>query len=255
MGGRGRFAWGIHDIYILSKTFGEYLRYLMQHIRPGGIFNMPGQSFESNPMKDSGDYIEDADFHKVLLACRNETEVMFLKILWFSGRRISEILGGRLPRKDPAGNPTYIEIDGLCPKDIDFDHGKIHYWIIKKKTPIRKPKDAGVSLLNDLKNYIVKYQVTLNARIIPRSRHWGNDVLENASYKSGVRTFSGRRLHPHAFRHSWNVRASRISGSPEDLVLQKEIMDHSNINITMSYLKFADGRAKKLVDAMDDNHE
>lgn len=205
----------------------------------------------SNPMKDTGDYIDPADFNKVLAACSNGTERLFLKVLWNTGRRISEIIGGKLFRVDlKTGEKFYYTCPGLRPKDIDYEHGKIHFWIIKKKEPYRSPKDVDAAMLEDLKKYIETCNIGPDVRIFPFSRTWGYLILRKASIGSGVRTFSGRLIHPHAFRHSWNVRASRILGTPEDLVLQRDIMEHSNIQITMSYLKYADGRAKKLVEKM-----
>lgn len=235
---------------------------------------MAQSSFETNPMRDSGDYVEDETYQKILSACPGDLERMYVMLHWKTGRRITEIVGGHVRHKnftqviDEVGrktrmwNGTYSEWDlpGLTPRDIDWEHGKVHFFILKKKTMLKKPKDVDQALLDALKSYIESHQIGPDDRVIPRTRRWANMLLNRITAKDGIRTFSGQPLHTHMFRHSWNVKASRTLDTPEDIVLQKDIMDHSNINITMSYLKYADGRQKKLIDKMsekpigDDEH-
>lgn len=193
--------------------------------------------YDVNPMKDSGDYIDLNQYFELLKSTDNDMEKMLIMLLWKTGRRVSEIVGNR-------------NCPGLMPKDIDFENEKIHFTILKKKLLRKEPKDVDMELLTALRDYIQKYHIGEEQRIIPRTRRWCNYVLRRLSELTGVKTFSGRPMHAHAFRHSWNITASRAGEHPEDIVLQKEIMSHSNINITMSYLKFAQGRQKELINRM-----
>jgi len=211
---------------------------------------MPISRFEINPMKDSGDYIESKQYKMVLNACKNDLQKIFIILLWNTGRRVTEIVGGKLKRKRKDGTIYYLFCEGLKPKDIDWDNEKIHFWILKRKEIRQEPIDVDSKLLNSLNWYIQIYEIDSEKRIVPRTRRWGNNILRKISERTGIKTFSGRSLHPHCFRHSWNVKASRVAKHPEDIVLQKEIMKHSNINITMSYLKFAHGRQKELIKKM-----
>jgi len=231
---------------------------------------MEMKGFESNPMKDTGDYIELDAFKLLLSRCTNDLERVFLIILWKTGRRVSEIVGGLVTRKN------YIKVDGkwkwdgtllhpycegLCPKHIDYPNQQIHFWILKKVSKadpmfiLKEPDPVDKELLVVLEEYIKAEKIEPNDRVIPRTRRWGNTLLKRLSEESGVRTFSGRNLHNHAFRHSWNIKASRTEGPKGDLEYQRKLMHHSSILTTMSYLKFAQGREKELVDKMGNELE
>jgi integrase len=226
-------------------------------------------SFETNPMRDSGDYVEDETYQKILSACQSDLEKMYVMLHWKTGRRITEIVGGHVRHKnftkavDERGNKTRIwdgtftefNLAGLTPRDIDWEHGKIHFFILKKKELLKKPKDVDQALLTELHSYIESHQIGLDDRVIPRTRRWANMLLNRITAKEGITTFDGHKLHTHMFRHSWNIKAARTLNSAEDIVLQKDYMEHSNINITMSYLKYAEGRQKKLIDKMAGENE
>jgi len=202
-------------------------------------------------MKDSGDYIEYSDYLKLLESCKDDMEKLMLTILWKTGRRVSEILGGKLKRNDGI-----IECEGLKPKDIDYENKIIHFWIIKKKEIYKSPKPIDDELLMILKDYITRMSIPNDARVIPRTRQWWDLIVKRMTRDTGVTTFSGRRLHAHCFRHSWNKEAGSIAETPEDIALQKAYMEHSNENITMSYyMKFGSKAQRKLIERMAKKNE
>jgi hypothetical protein len=214
---------------------------------------MTNNSYEVNPMRDTGDYISLETYLKLLSYPMPDEVRMLITILWKSGRRDSEILGGRMVRKNREGNIYYVECDGLRPMDIDWTNKLITFCILKKKVEgiVKKPKPVDDAFLADLKAYISVHKVGERDKIIPRSRQWFDLKLKRLTAESGITTISGRRLHAHCFRHSWNAQAARLAKSPEDIALQKSYMEHSTENITMSYyMNFGQSRIRKLIERM-----
>lgn len=191
-------------------------------------------------MKDAGDYISSKDYHRLIDACKEDEEVMLIILLWKTGRRVSEILG--LPG---------TECEGLMPKDIDWENKEIHFWIIKKKERYKTPKPVDDKLLDILRFYINEKGIPFDERIIPKSRQWFDRHLKQLGEATGIRTFSGGRLHAHCFRHSWNRIAAKTAETPMDIALQKAYMEHSSENITMGYyMKFGTKEQRKLIERM-----
>ena len=191
-------------------------------------------------MKDSGDYIEERDYLRALYAAKTDEEKVLLTILWKTGRRVSEILG--IP-KSP--------VHGLKPLDIDWKNKVIHFWIIKKRENYKSPKPVDDELLAILSSYIEQKGIPPEQRIIPKTRQWFDLVLKRISDKTGIRTFSGKRIRSKTFRHTWNRRAAMNAETPEDIALQKAYMEHSSENVTMSYyMKFGTKAQRKLIEKM-----
>lgn len=206
-------------------------------------------------MKDSGDYIEHSDYLKLLESTIDEMEKVTLILLWKTGRRIEELLGGTLKRSNKLGKSTIL-CPGLRVADIDFDNKVIHFWIIKKKQIRKAPKPVDDELLSILKDYITKSELGPDDRIIPRTRQWFDLALKRMSDKTGVLTFSKRRLHAHCFRHSWNRQAGMSAQTPEDISIQSAYMEHSSQAVTMNYyMKFGAEAQRKLIDRMAKKNE
>lgn len=217
---------------------------------------MANITFGGIPMKDTGDFIESEQYQRLISQCENPMVRMAIVILWNSGRRIEEITGGMLIRKMGT-----IYCPGLKPCDIDRENRLVSFFILKKKTMglVKKPKPVSESFIAELSDYVSTHNIAPDMRIIPRTRQWFDLQLKALSDRTGIRTISGRRLHAHCFRHSWNAQASKLAEKPEDIAIQKEYMEHSSENITMSYyMNFGNTRARKLIDRMagkEDNNE
>lgn len=214
---------------------------------------MTNTSYEVNPMRDTGDYINSETYLKLLEACIEPEVRMLIIILWKTGRRDSEILGGKLKRKDKSGSIYFVDCEGLKPKDIDWHNKLITFCILKKKSQniIKKPKPVDETLLSELNAYISSNGIGLNDKIISKTRQWFDLKLKRLTNETGITTISGRRLHAHCFRHSWNAQAAKLARSPEDIALQKNYMEHSTENITMSYyMNFGESRMRKLIEKM-----
>jgi integrase len=203
-----------------------------------------------NPMRDVKGYLSHKEVDKILEAAskQNTRNYVLILTLLYTGRRTSEIVQG--------------EGFGLRPKDIDFDSFNITYRILKKKPRTRKQMDVGVPkpepyettlnsnpmLLEVLKKYIETNGIKPDEFLFPMSRQRVFQIVRRIGDLSGVVSCGSKALHPHHFRHTYAVWLSRDQVSkPEDIVMLKEMLQHSDIRMTMSYLRYGNSRMREMV--------
>lgn len=193
----------------------------------------------STPMKHATTYI-DAD---KCVALENGAKTLrnrlIIQLLWRCGMRCSEVIN--LKRKD-----IIIEGDNLEIKLLTMSRPEDSVLIVwskgKPKNRVRQRVHINVSILDDLKRYIAKFQP--DQFIFPSwsksghiSRVWVQKIVEKAGDRSGV-VFDkgGRKVHPHTLRHSLaiflvkrGVKLSKI----------QQILRHKSIASTSYYLTFS----------------
>ena len=169
------------------------------------------------------------DFNKL----RNK---VLIKLLWKSGRRITEIL----------------QIKG---KHINFEKRMILWNIIKKKEPYKAWKPIDNHTLELLDFYMDEYNVGMEDYLI----HWANpkkhisrqrafQIVRKLCSKVGIKKIGDKQPHPHHFRHSMAVDLSRKLKSPSDLRKLQMFMEHSDLSVTETYLQFNDEEMRSLID-------
>lgn len=206
----------------------------------------------TNIMRNKKAYLTLDEINKLLKYCfDNEKMRDFVLILVLSrtGRRITEIVGEK----------PYTRKVGLRPCDIIED--KIE-WDILKKNPIKIKKNNRTrkeSIVNELRvkkmpkramktmdhaslsilnKYIELNNIHPMDRVFPITRQRACYIINNIAEKSKVFR-DGNKIHPHMFRHSLAINL--FKDNPNDAsVLQnvKNLLDHSDINITMHYAQF-----------------
>jgi len=151
---------------------------------------------------DEGAYLSPEEIKKLFDACENETERLFLMTLFFTGARVSEIVGKEV--KDKITGETKVE-DPLVPKRIIWDKGYIVLRNLKRKRGRRIWKNVYVPkrLLDMLKNYIEKHGIGENEPIFKMSRHNAYYLIRKVGKKAGIETVGRKWLHPHNLRHSY----------------------------------------------------
>jgi len=189
----------------------------------------------SNPMKDLRGYLTPEQIKTILLEAKqsNMDHFVLLSLLFRTGRRVSEIV----PLVD---NKTRDKITtGLRPIDIDWDKGLAEFTILKKK----KRPDALLPLDNYTLNLLYRY-----ARIkrLQRDEPFFNITRQQVfkivrKYTERVEIFrvGKKKPHPHHFRHSLAVAMVTNINRPQAIKLVQDQLQHSSLEMTANYLKFA----------------
>jgi len=207
-------------------------------------------------MKDKGAYVSPEIIEKVIKASeKNMQHHLLLSFLWKTGNRVSEILELKF-------------------KDIHEDLGKISFPILKKRQvkgeAPRMLKDVPTSLIEDVnkwrmfrETYLIEqihryredaYIFREFTRTDERNKHFTRSgvyrMVRRYFGRVGINKVGDGLPHPHLFRHSFAVHFARNSKSPHDLVVLKNYLGHSSINMTMTYLQFTQQDVKETLDRM-----
>lgn len=190
-----------------------------------------------------------------------------------TGRRITELLGK--PPYTPNKKQTLSNYKGLRPTDIKNDIQAIEVEILKKqpirkktrtgkkrdqqtitkmhlnKKPIRKIKPIDKQTLKILNWYIKSHHIQPEERLWPVSRFTANLWLKEAIKETQIKMNLGYKNlkirnkqtikipvqpHLHMIRHSFSVIfLNKNKQDPRALPLLKDLLEHSNINMTLTY--------------------
>lgn len=163
---------------------------------------------------------------------------VLIRLLWTTGRRITEILNIKI-------------------HEIDFQLGKISFHIEKKsemvngfrqKKDLVKLKPIDEFTLNLVKWYVSDSELKPNQYLFesefnpghPISRQRAFQIVRRVAEKAGVEKVGGCYPHPHHFRHSYAVDMAKNLKSPADLRKLQMRLEHSNLGVTEQYLQFSD---------------
>jgi len=116
--------------------------------------------------------------------------------------------------------------------DINFKDGFMEVKHLKS----RKYERRIIPIRDELKNILFMATTSLNNldRIFPYTRQY--------VYQLTQKYF---KTNPHCFRHSFAVHFLRTSTDPMALELLRQLLGHSNILVTMEYLKVVPMQIKK----------
>lgn len=201
-----------------------------------------------NPMKDTKDYLTDVEFNIILALVRKEEHRVLLKLLYKTGRRVSEITGDKI-----TNSP------GLKVQDIDFQKGLINFIILKKKpikvheltkeqrlsirrkmTPFRSLLPVKREVLDMLKEFCKDKE----GKVFNVTRFTISRVFKKAAQDAGI----DKRVHVHMLRHSFAIRQAELATNPADIEKLRQLLGHSNINVTQAYLKFNPEDIREMVE-------
>ena len=176
---------------------------------------------------------------KMYNACDMWRDKVLIRLLWKSGRRITEILSLRV-------------------EDIDFENKKILWNILKKKKPLKRWKEIDDYTIELLYNYTIKtgqygrscllFQTVEGDKEKPISRQRAFQIVRRIGKKVGITHVGEKKLHPHHFRHSFAVDLARRLKTPADVRKLQKVMEHSSLAITEQYLQFGDEGVRDLLD-------
>ena len=193
-------------------------------------------------MKDPTGYMTPEQVNLVIKKTKNLKHKVLILLLYRSGRRISEVLE-------------------LKVKDVLFDLESINFPILKKnhrkdkrlkkqEAPRRiKPMDPEtmetlrqyISVFDKNKNdWLFSFDHSVNPEDKPTrlTRFGAYYIVRNSFEKVGITQIGNKKPHPHHLRHSFAIEYAQHSETPFDLVQLKKHLEHSSIEMTMSYLQF-----------------
>ncbi|MGZ4865075.1 MAG: tyrosine-type recombinase/integrase [Halobacteriota archaeon] len=135
-------------------------------------------------MKYFIDYLEKAQIDEILAIARScsERDYLMMRVLWRSGIRIGELLS-------------------LRPHDIGYDNRVISVVKATRGNQRRVPLD--VTTLAELRGYIRKYGIAINAPLFPVSKPWARELIKRYGWHVG------KHVYPRTFRHSYAVNMIR----------------------------------------------
>lgn len=219
-------------------------------------------------MKDKSAYLSEGEIDKMLGFCAaDDRDYMLLLTLYRTCRRVSEIVGMK----------PYIRNPGFRPIDIKWEEGLIEFSVLKKnhiraltkkgnpidpeklkemrilKMPKRKLFPVDNEYLTKLKGYIDKEGIRLNDRVFPITRQRVDSIIKDIACKCRIGRLGKDglihyRIGAHYFRHSFAIHTLKKNpNNPSALLHLKEMMDHSNINVTMFYTQFTPGDIRKTI--------
>lgn len=198
----------------------------------------------------------------------NINKAYLIYTLWRTGRRVSEIVGDENNIK---------RMPGLRPMDFDDETQEISFSILKKnpvksktKTGQPRPKDViekekfnkdiyieaiayDTEYYETMREYIIWSGIEEHERIFPYKREYVDQFIKKAALDLklhlGLRKVLDpetnevyiikQQVSPHCFRHGFSMNfLANNSNNPNALPLLQELLVHSNINVTKTYLKF-----------------
>lgn len=158
---------------------------------------------------------------------------IFLRILWVTGARVSEILGDESWYKDRVYPPVLRE-------DYLQSEGVLVLSLLKRKA--YPPPRHRVSL--DRKTQQILDEYILNENVLPKdplfifNRDSALYYLRKLGRLTGHEYVGEKLIHPHIFRHSHCIRFIRVNNTLEGLRKLQTRIGHANINTTAHYLQF-----------------
>ena len=216
----------------------------------------------SRPMSDERGYITQEQYDLIFLACKDERERLLVRMLWKTGRRVSELLL-------------------LKVKDIDWDLGMIS-WQIEKKNILRqrsketndefkarvedvakhgKPEFRAMKPLDSkslemLKNYIASFELVPENYVffspwkvaMPLTRFRVFQIIRKIGERAGINSIGKKGIHPHHFRHGFAVNVARKAKNPAQIIMLHKILEHSSMEQTMQYQKYSQEDLREILE-------
>lgn len=208
----------------------------------------------SNVMKDKTDYLSYDEVESMLNYCSDNGKArdwLLILTMFRTARRITEIVGDKPYTRNVGLRPCDLHPDGL----IEFDILKKNH--IKSKTkngkernpdqvykerllkmPVRKLKAVDTEYYNELQYYVTHKRIHKLDRVFPITRQRAWKIISTVAKGCNIQRPNGK-IHPHTFRHSYAIFLLKSNPNDASTLRQvQDLLDHSNINMTMHYANF-----------------
>jgi len=182
-----------------------------------------------------------------------QRDYMLIKLLAYSGRRVTEVLS--------------LKYEDVIPERGNH-YGKISFNILKKKEKIdgkwiprdmKRLKDIDSKVFKELVSYIKWMRIGPGDYIFGSTYKPDNhltdrrirQIVKKYANLSGIKSYmddNGRMKdpHPHMFRHGFAIDVAKNAKTTADLLKLQKALEHSNFSITSFYLQFSDTEQKEV---------
>jgi integrase len=186
-------------------------------------------------MKDITGFFSEQQRKDIYNACDSWRDRVLIRLLWKTGRRISEVLQVKV-------------------QDIDFENGNVAFIILKKNKKYKKWKPLD-NFTRELLTAYVKYaqlqphHYLLHAGYPQKhiSRQRAYQIVRRLCKKVGIEKVGEDLPHPHHFRHSFVIDLTKKAKSPAHLRQIQQIMEHSSLAVTEQYMQFGQQDLRELI--------
>lgn len=208
----------------------------------------------TNIMKHKTAYFDLDEVDAMLEYCTEQDrtrDYMLILTLVRTARRITEVVGEKPWTTKVGLRPCDVRADSLIEWDIlKKDHIKTKTKggqdkseealtrLRLSKMPQRKLKPVDDEYLHMLKLYIDSERIGNLERVFPITRQRADQIIKNVALKLGI-SRNKMKIHCHMFRHTLPIWL--LKDNPNDASVLKhvqDILDHSDIKVTMTYAQF-----------------
>ena len=186
-----------------------------------------------HPMKDVKGYLKEYEVKRLIETTHSLRDQLFIRMLWVTGCRISELVGDRSWYKQRVYEPAKV-------KDIDFKEGVIYLNLLKrKKYPPRKHRVPLDDItLRKLKLYIELNGLGNQDALFSFTRQRAFQIIREVGREAGIKKVGDKLIHNHHLRHSNCVAYIRKNNTLEGLRKLQQRIGHASISTTAHYLQF-----------------
>jgi len=214
-------------------------------------------------MRDLDGFFKEGQRESIYAACKSDRDRVLIRLLWKSGRRISELLQLKVRDIDFENKDIIWHILKKSKKVIGKNGEKLkyigkdgveHYQTKRIDLTVRKAMDQKT--LNILKNYVESKKLELNTYILEspykaechlsRQRCW--EIVRDVCFKAGVFKVGGSDPHPHHFRHSYAIDLAKKIKTPAGMIVIKDALEHATVAQTEQYLKIGGGELRQYLE-------
>lgn len=211
-------------------------------------------------MKNKEAYLEVEEVDKMFQWCYDNDKIrdyLLILVLANTGRRIGEIVG-----KKPFNRCTGLRpVDLICKLEKEY---RLKFCILKKNHVHTKTKDGKPRNLESvererlkkkkytmlfpideytytlLKAYIQDNHIGALERIFRISQQRAGTIVRKIATKCKI-VKEGTTIHPHIFRHTFAIHfLKKNQGNSMALNMLQQLLVHSKLDITTTYLQFSD---------------
>ena len=185
------------------------------------------------PMKDVKGYLKESEVQRLLGAATSLRDFIFLRLLWVTGCRISELVGDHSWYKKRVYEAAKVE-------DIDFKEGVIYLSLLKRKQypPLKHRVPLDAITLQNLKLYIQQSNLRDKDALFSFTRQRAFQIIRKVGKDAGIKKVGDKLLHNHHLRHSNCVAYIRKNNTMEGLRKLQQRIGHASISTTAHYLQF-----------------
>ena len=194
---------------------------------------MSAKEYRGQPIKDLRGFMTEEQVKKLIKGALKFRDKVFLRLLWVTGARVSEITGDESWYKERVYEPVKVG-------DIDFQEGVIILNLLKRKQypPPKHRVPLDMLTLQYLQDYILQEKLQANQPLFKFTRQRAFQIIREVGQSVGIEKVGAKKLHNHHMRHSHCVAYIRKNNTLEGLRKLQQRIGHASISTTAQYLQF-----------------